>query len=71
MIDGDLDVMPWIALALIALWALSGEAQTMWNYKRFLKDRKAYFEGFKEIIISSKDYADFQKQELSLKRFWM
>ena len=68
---GLLNIIWWSILPIIFLWIITGQAQTMRNYYRFLKRRKEHFDHFNKILISAKDFEQFQKLELGWRRTGM
>jgi len=58
--------IPAISFIIMFFAMLSGSAQSMWNYQSFINVKNRYYEGLKQAILSSNDYAEFRYKSARL-----
>lgn len=62
LIYDPLAFIPAIAATFLLLTMVTGGAQSMWNYQRFLNVKNRYYEELKSAIINSNNYDEFRQK---------
>lgn len=58
--------IPGIAFVYLLFGMIAGNAQSMWNYQKFLNVKNRYYKNLKSAIISSNNYKEFLQKARNL-----